>query len=149
MGDGVVLHELAASCGKCVPERVLDGACPVVWVAHQLRDVQHALEAGDTIFRPGDAGTRADAGGRDPAAQALRRVQESLPVFMSERDVPTTNNVSEQALRLSTVFRKVTNGFRAAWGAELYGGVRTVVATGRRQGLSALAALCATGAIVD
>ena len=65
-------------------------------------------------------------------------------MFMSDRDVPTTNNVAEHASRVSAVFRKVTNGFRAEWGAEVYGGVRTVVATGRQQGFTALAALRTT-----
>ena len=72
------------------------------------------------------------------------KVREQLLVFMSDREVPTTNNVSEQALRMSAVFRKVTNGFRVEWGAELHGGVRTVVATGRQQGFTALAALRTT-----
>ena len=49
-----------------------------------------------------------------------------------------------RALRVSRVFLKVTNGFRVEWGAELYGGVRTVVATGCRQELTGLAALRAT-----
>ena len=46
-------------------------------------------------------------------------------------------------MRLTAVFRKVTNGFRAEWGGDLYGGVWTVVATGRRQRFTALA-LCMT-----
>ena len=71
-------------------------------------------------------------------------MREQSLVFMSDREVPTTNNVSEQALRLSVVFRKVTNGFGVEWSAELYGGVRTVVATGRRQGFTALTALRTT-----
>ena len=72
------------------------------------------------------------------------KVREQLLVFMSDREVPTTNNVSEQALRMSVDFRKVKNGFQVEWGAELYGGVRTVVATGRQQGFTALAALRTT-----
>ena len=65
-------------------------------------------------------------------------------MFLSEREVPPTNNVSERALRPSTIFRKVTNGFRAEWGAELCGAVRSGIATGRLHGLSALGALRAT-----
>ena len=52
-----------------------------------------------------------------------------LQVFLNEREVPTINNVSERALRPSTIFRKVTNGFRAEWGAELYGAVQSGLAT--------------------
>ena len=51
-------------------------------------------------------------------------------MFLSERDVPTTNNVSERALRPSTIFRNMTNGFRAEWSAELYGAMRSGLATG-------------------
>ena len=36
-------------------------------------------------------------------------------VFVTRRDVPPTNNVSEQRLRPSVIFCKVTNGFRSAW----------------------------------
>ena len=42
--------------------------------------------------------------------------RDSLFTFMSERDVPPTNNGSEQAIRPSTTFRKVTGGFRSNWG---------------------------------
>ena len=76
--------------------------------------------------------------------QRYRKVREQLLVFLSEREVPPTNNVSERALRPSTIFRKVTNGFRAEWGAELYGAVRSGIATGRLHGLSALGSLRAT-----
>ena len=198
VGEGAVLHELAASRAKSVPERVMAGARPEVWVAdlfgsqqghgskaqvclaHQVRDVQYAIDAGDTIFAPAMLAflQRAVHLGRkreqvkDSTMQRHRRellkrlaavleleptqadgirlrkrylkVREQLLVFMSDREVPTTNNVSEQALRMSAVFRKVTNGFRVEWGAELYGGVRTVVATGRQQGFTALAALRTT-----
>ena len=46
------------------------------------------------------------------------KVREQLLVLMSDREVPTTNNLSEQALHMSAVFRKVTNGFRVEWSAE-------------------------------
>jgi transposase len=41
------------------------------------------------------------------------------------------------AIRMSTVFRKVTNGFRSDWGRDLFAAVRSVVNTGARQGLTA------------
>ena len=42
---------------------------------------------------------------------------------------------------MSTVFRKVTNGFRSDWGRDLLAAVRSVVNTGKRQGLSAYQAI--------
>ena len=79
-----------------------------------------------------------------PLCQQYRKVREQLLVFLSERNVPTTNDVSEWALRPSTIIRKVTNGFRAEWRAELSGAVRSGLATGRLHGLSALGVLRAT-----
>ena len=61
-----------------------------------------------------------------------------LFVFMSNRAVPTTNNISERHLRPSVIFRKVTNGFRCEWGAETYAAFRSVVSTAKANGASVL-----------
>jgi len=60
-----------------------------------------------------------------------------LFLFLDDASVPSTNNTSEQALRLSVIFRKVTNGFRSDWGRDLFASVRSVVNTGRREGMTA------------
>ena len=70
--------------------------------------------------------------------------RDSLYTIMTERAVPPTNNGSEHDIRPSTVFRKLTNGFRSEWGSDLYAGVRSSLNAGRRQGLSALQAIQAT-----
>ena len=62
-------------------------------------------------------------------------------VFVTNRDLPATNNGSERALRPCVVFRKITNGFRTAWGARLYADIRSVVETGRRRAIGALDAI--------
>ena len=51
------------------------------------------------------------------------------------------NNASEQALRWSVVFRKVTHGFRSDWGAELFTLVRFIVNTAQRQGIAVFDAI--------
>jgi transposase len=61
-----------------------------------------------------------------------------LFVFMSNRAVPSTNNVSERHLRPSVIFRKVTNGFRCEWGAETYAAFRSVVSTAKANRASVL-----------
>ena len=80
-----------------------------------------------------------------PAARrrfrAMRRDRADLFRFVTRRDVPYTNNASERALRPSVIFRKVTGGFRAEWGAAVYAAAATVIATGRLHGLTALAAI--------
>jgi transposase len=64
-----------------------------------------------------------------------------LFVFMTNRDVPYTNNISERHLRPSVIFRKVTNGFRCDWGAETYAAFRSVVSTAKANGASVLRAV--------
>ena len=64
-----------------------------------------------------------------------------LFVFMINRDVPYTNNVSERHLRPSVIFRKVTNGFRCEWGAETYAAFRSVVSTAKANRASVLATI--------
>jgi transposase len=61
-----------------------------------------------------------------------------LFVFMINRAVPCTNNVSERHLRPSVIFRKVTNGFRCEWGAETYAAFRSVVSTAKANHASVL-----------
>ncbi len=55
--------------------------------------------------------------------------------------MPYTNNACERALRPSVIFRKVTGGFRAEWGAKVYAAAATVIATGRLHRRTALDAL--------
>ncbi|MCA1835591.1 MAG: IS66 family transposase [Actinobacteria bacterium] len=82
---------------------------------------------------------------RGQAAEKLRRRiardREHLFVFITDRDVPATNNVSERALRPSVIFRKVTNGFRSEWGAQTYAAFRSVVSTAKTNNRSVLADL--------
>ena len=77
----------------------------------------------------------------EPGRKLHKRMLANRPhlfVFMTNRDVPYTNNVSEQHLRPSVIFRKVTNGFRCDWGAETYAAFRSVVSTAKANGASVL-----------
>ena len=69
------------------------------------------------------------------------KCRASLFVFVTRRDVPPTNNVSERALRPSVIFRKVTNGFRSTWGADVYADICSVIATGKLNSRTALASI--------
>ena len=73
--------------------------------------------------------------------RAMRRDRGDLFRFITRRDVPYTNNACERALRPSVIFRKVTGGFRAEWGAKVYAAAASVIGTGRLHGLTALEAL--------
>jgi transposase len=148
-----------------------------ICLAHLIRDVQYAIDAGDTVLapalkgllkracaigrrRPDLAGTtlkqyaadlerRLDAVmARTPPAPAgvklhklIKTIRRHLFVFVTNRDIPPTNNGSERALRPCAVYRKITNGFRSAWGAALYADIRSVVETARRRAIRAIDAI--------
>lgn len=70
----------------------------------------------------------------EPGRKLRKRIAANrahLFVFITNRNVPYTNNVSERHLRPSVIFRKVTNGFRCEWGAETYAAFRSVVSTAK------------------
>lgn len=73
--------------------------------------------------------------------RAMRRDRDDLFRFVTRRDAPYTNNACERALRPSVIFRKVTGGLRAQWGAKVYAAAASVIATGRLHGLTASEAL--------
>ena len=194
--EQVCRHVIRPSRGHGVIEEVLGKHRPEVWVsdlynpqrnhpadqwqvclAHQPRDCQYAIEAGDKVFasvmkrvllrafvihhrreRLAESTLyqyRCELERRLEYCLALTPTQkdgvrlkkrylqlrENLFLFLEDATVPPTNNSSEQAIRLSAIFRKVTNGFRSDWGRDLFAAVRSVVNTGRRQGLSPFEAI--------
>lgn len=192
----VCIHVIRPSRGQGVIHDVLGAPRPMLWVsdlysaqqhhpaadwqvclAHQIRDGQFAIDAGDGVFAPRmkavflrafaihkrrdtlaastlyqyrcDLQRRVHRGlvlqPTNPHGRRLQpryaKIQDNLFLFLDDATVPPTNNSSEQAIRLSTVFRKVTNGFRSDWGRDLFAAVRSVVNTGKRHGLSAFQAI--------
>ena len=71
----------------------------------------------------------------------IKKIRRHLFVFVTNRAIPPTNNGSERALRPCVTFRKITNGFRTAWGARLYADIRSVIETARRRAIGALQAI--------
>ena len=81
------------------------------------------------------------------AAQALfkryRKHRAHLLVFLHDPAVPPHNNAAERALRPSVIHRKVTGGFRSAWGAHAYAALATVIDTAKLRGQSVFDTLVA------
>jgi transposase len=102
---------------------------------HQVTAVEQILDALLTKFP------------NNPDSQRLReryrKHRHALLVFLHDPEVPPTNNASEQALRNSVIYRKVTGGFRSAWGATVYANLISILETARRQERSCFATLSA------
>ncbi len=65
----------------------------------------------------------------------------SLFTFLDHPELAPDNNSSERALRPTATYRKVTGGFRSAWGADLYAAVRSTIGTAARQDIYAFEAI--------
>jgi transposase len=81
---------------------------------------------------------------RTEARRLQRRYQAhraSLYVFLYRSDVEPTNNSSERDLRNAVIHRKVTGGYRSAWGAAASAIFTTLLTTARKRGDNLLDAL--------
>ena len=66
-----------------------------------------------------------------PLLKRYRKHRQHLLRFLHDPSVPHHNNDCERSLRASVVHRKVTGGFRSAWGAQAYAAIAGVVDTAK------------------
>jgi len=90
--------------------------------------------------RPGIFGFPIGIGEAWQLQKRYRRHRSKLFVCLHRNDVEPTNNSSERDLRPSVIHRKVSGGFRSAWGAEASAIRTSILATARKQGQNLLAA---------
>ena len=64
--------------------------------------------------------------------------------FMTDKDVPFTNNLAEQALRKAKVKQKISGGFRTEHGASTLFTIRSYLATMHQQQVNVLDCLART-----
>lgn len=74
----------------------------------------------------------------------LKKFKTETLRFLTDFDVPFTNNLAEQDLRMMKVKMKISGGFRTLEGARIFALLRSVVSTARKQRFNILQILTAT-----
>jgi transposase len=113
----------------------------------ELRDLYEAILATGEAQNPAAAST--GQRGRPKQSKAtnllgrLRQYSDEVWRFMLEPDVPFTNNLAEQAVRMPKVKQKVSGCFRTLQGAQTYSVIRSYAATMHKQGANIFESLAA------
>ena len=71
----------------------------------------------------------------------FKTFEEATLRFLANFEVPFTNNLAEQDLRMMKVKAKISGGFRTPQGAGDFARLRSVISSARKQGLNILKAL--------
>ncbi|MGA7199818.1 IS66 family transposase, partial [Roseiarcus sp.] len=93
--------------------------------------------------------TKANARGRTKhrpghnLLQRLKTFQTETLRFLTDFDVPFTNNLAEQDLRMMKVKMKISGSFRTLEGAQIFATVRSIVSTARKHGCNIFRTLAA------
>jgi transposase len=84
---------------------------------------------------------------RRPGFNLLTRfktLKDDVLRFLVDFDVPFTNNLAEQDIRMTKVKMKISGAFRTLAGAKNFACLRSIVSTARKQGYDILQILAAT-----
>jgi len=73
----------------------------------------------------------------------MKELKDAVWMFATVKEVPFTNNLAEQAVRMPKVKQKVSGCFRTKKSLDAFCAIRTVTATAKKQGLDALETLTA------
>jgi transposase len=112
-----------------------------------LRDLYEAILAQAQTDNPAVAST--GKRGRPKQSKAtnligrLRDYRDDVWRFMTQPDVPFTNNLAEQTVRMPKVKQKVSGCFRTLPGAQTYCVIRSYCATMHKQGVNVFESLVA------
>lgn len=68
----------------------------------------------------------------------LRDFRDDVLRFLTDFEVPFTNNQAEQDLRMMKLRMKISGSFRTIEGAQVFTDIRSVISTARKHGLDIL-----------
>lgn len=105
------------------------------------------LQNAEAASPPPDATNRKGKRGRIKRTKArnllerLRRYENDVLRFMDNKNVPFTNNLAENDIRMTKVQQKISGCFRSLDGAKIFCRIRSYLSTCRKQGVNLSQAL--------
>jgi transposase len=105
-----------------------------------LEEADRECPAPDESQRNGRRGKLARSRSRN-LLERLRDFEADVLRFMVEDEVPFSNNLAENDLRMTKVQQKISGCFRSWDGAKMFCRIRSYLSTCRKQGLTSSAAL--------
>jgi transposase len=96
---------------------------------------------------PPEPGDRKGKRGRIPRSKArnllerLMNFEDDVLRFMTDEDIPFTNNQAERDLRMTKLHQKISGCFRSWEGAQIFCRIRSYLSTSRKHGVAATEAL--------
>jgi transposase len=113
-------------------------------VAELRRQYEAILDEGDALNPAQPSSGKRGKTRQSKPFNLLRRLREHAEDvwrFMREPDVPFTNNLAEQAVRMPKVKQKISGCFRTTQGADVFCIIRSYLASMHKQGSDLLDAL--------
>ena len=105
------------------------------------------LQKAEAESPPPDETNRKERRGRVKRTKArnllerLREYEGDVLRFMDNKNVPFTNNVAENDIRMTKVQQKISGCFRSLDGAKIFCRIRSYLSTCRKQGMNLSQAL--------
>lgn len=113
-----------------------------------FRDLYEAiLDQGDAVNPRAPASAKRGVTKQSKPTNLLKRLREygdDVWRFMTAHDVPFTNNIAEQTMRMTKVKQKISGCFRTLKGAKTFCVIRSYLATMHKQGASLFESLIQT-----
>ncbi|OGT20176.1 MAG: hypothetical protein A2342_09830 [Gallionellales bacterium RIFOXYB12_FULL_54_9] len=132
-----VCHEVNIAGAPLQPERITQ-------ILLRYEEILVEGESGNPLVSATGRRGRAKQSKATNLLLRLRLYADDVWRFMTDQDVPFTNNIAEQAVRMPKVKQKISGGFRTQNGAEAFCVIRSYLASLHKQGESLFHALTKT-----
>ena len=142
---GLMIELLRAACHEV--NHATDGILSEERRQWYLKEYNRILCAGEHQYPRVTASGKRGRTGQSKATNLLGRLRkytDDVWRFASDPEVPFTNNLAEQAVRMPKVKQKISGGFRTVAGAQNFCVIRSYIATMRKQGVNVFSALTST-----